>query len=204
MLSGVRAPRVGRTPQDKSEPFGQEALDFVSQKCLQHDVEIEVENVDKVGGFVGSLFVHGENLAVALLAKGLAHIHEYSADESNYVNQLYGAEREAKSEKKGLWADYTEAANDQQQENSSGPNREYIDVIVSDIISGSHFYVQKITDEIPKLEKLYCCLWTSRINLLILKPCSTTLSCILIYSEDVYVGLIRGYKKYYSPEWFFC
>ncbi|OBZ88433.1 Nuclease domain-containing protein 1 [Choanephora cucurbitarum] len=154
VLSGVRAPRVGRTPQDKSEPFGQEALDFVSQKCLQHDVEIEVENVDKVGGFVGSLFVHGENLAVALLAKGLAHIHEYSADESNYVNQLYGAEREAKSEKKGLWADYTEAANDQQQENSSGPNREYIDVIVSDIISGSHFYVQKITDEIPKLEKL--------------------------------------------------
>ncbi|KAI8382321.1 hypothetical protein BD560DRAFT_346615 [Blakeslea trispora] len=157
VLSGVRAPRVGRTSQDKSEPFGQEALDFVSQKCLQHDVEIEVENVDKVGGFVGSLFVNGENLAVALLSKGLAFIHEYSADESNYVNQLYGAEREAKSEKKGVWADYTESsANQQEQENgnTSGPNREYIDVIVSDIISGSHFYVQKITDEIPKLEKL--------------------------------------------------
>ncbi|KAI8078174.1 uncharacterized protein B0P05DRAFT_604058 [Gilbertella persicaria] len=155
VLSGVRAPRVGRTPQDKSEPFGQEALEFVSQKCLQHDVEIEVENVDKVGSFVGSLFVNGENLAVALLAKGLANIHEYSADESHYVNQLYGAEREAKSEKKGIWADYTEeTTQNEQQDAAAGPNREYIDVVVSDIISGSHFYVQKITDEIPKLERL--------------------------------------------------
>lgn len=154
VLSGVRAPRVGRTPQDKSEPYGQEALDFVSQKCLQHDVEIEIENVDKVGSFVGSLFINGENLAVSLLSRGLAHIHEYSADESHYVNQLYGAEREAKSEKKGVWSGYTEDDAKTEEVNASGPNREYIDVVVSDIISGSHFYVQKVTDEIAKLETL--------------------------------------------------
>jgi staphylococcal nuclease domain-containing protein 1 len=155
VLSGVRAPRVGRTANDKSEPYGQEALEYVSQKCLQHDVEIEVENVDKVGSFVGSLFVNGENLAVSLLSRGLAYIHEYSADESHYVNQLYGAEREAKAAKKGVWADYQEESSaEQASANTAGPNREYIDVVVSDIISGSHFYVQKVTDEIPKLEKL--------------------------------------------------
>jgi staphylococcal nuclease domain-containing protein 1 len=155
VLSGVRAPRVGRTANDKSEPYGQEALEYVSQKCLQHDVEVEVENVDKIGSFVGSLFVNGENLAVSLLSRGFAHIHEYSADESHYVNQLYGAEREAKAAKKGVWADYQEESNaDQASADAAGPNREYIDVVVSDIVSGSHFYVQKVTDEIPKLEKL--------------------------------------------------
>jgi staphylococcal nuclease domain-containing protein 1 len=155
VLSGVRAPRVGRTPQDKSEPYGQEALDFVSEKCLQHDVEIEVENVDKVGSFVGSLFVNGENLAVSLLSRGFANIHGYSADESHYVNQLYGAEREAKTEKKGLWSDYRgDEVEQEETAANAGPNREYIDVVVSDIISGSHFYVQKVTDEIAKLETL--------------------------------------------------
>lgn len=153
VLSGVRAPRVGRTATDKSEPFGQEALDFVSQKCLQHDVEIEIENVDKVGSFVGSLFVNGENLAVSLLSRGLANIHEYSADESHYVNQLYGAERDAKTEKKGIWSTYKPEEVEQEQA-TTGPNREYIDVVVSDIISGSHFYVQKVTDEIAKLESV--------------------------------------------------
>lgn len=154
VLSGVRAPRVGRTANDKSEPYGQESLDFVSRKCLQHDVEIEVENVDKVGSFVGSMFVNGENLAVSLLSQGLANIHEYSADESHYVNQLYGAEREAKTEKKGIWSGYKEEAVEDQASTNAGPNREYIDVVVSEIITGSHFYVQKVTDDIPKLEKL--------------------------------------------------
>ncbi|KAG1640187.1 hypothetical protein G6F44_007079 [Rhizopus delemar] len=155
VLSGVRAPRVGRAPNDKSEPYGQEALEYVSQKCLQHDVEIEVENVDKVGSFVGSLFVQGENLSVSLLERGLATIHEYSADESHYVNQLYGAERDAKNEKKGLWADSEREEIEQTNvTTNAGPNREYIDVVVSEILSGSHFYVQKITDEIPKLEAL--------------------------------------------------
>ncbi|KAG1459114.1 hypothetical protein G6F56_006235 [Rhizopus delemar] len=155
VLSGVRAPRVGRTPNDKSEPYGQEALDFISQKCLQHDVEIEVENVDKVGSFVGSLFVQGENVSVALLEHGLATIHEYSADESHYVNQIYAAEREAKREKKGLWAEVVSKEVEQTTiSNKSGPNREYIDIVVSEILSGSHFYVQKVTDEIPKLEKM--------------------------------------------------
>lgn len=153
-LSGVRAPRVGRTPNDKSEPYGQEALNFVSEKCLQHDVEIEIDNVDKAGNFIGSIFVNGENLAVELLSRGLAYIHEYSADESHYVNQLYGAERDAKSAKKGLWSEYTETVEEEQTDSNAGPNREYIDVVVSDIVTGSHFYVQKITDDIPKLEKL--------------------------------------------------
>ncbi|KAI8878493.1 hypothetical protein K501DRAFT_228277 [Backusella circina FSU 941] len=155
VLSGVRAPRVGRTANDKSEPFGQESLDFISSQCLQHDVEIEIDTVDKTGSFIGSMFSHGVNLSVALLERGLASIHSFSADESHYVNQLYGAERQAKGEKKGIWAEFQEEeVSSSAPDANAGPNREYVDIVVSDIISGSHFYVQKITDEIHKLEKL--------------------------------------------------
>ncbi|KAI8981040.1 tudor domain-containing protein [Pilobolus umbonatus] len=146
ILSGIRAPRVGG---NKSEPFGQEALDFVSPKIFQHDVEVEIENVDKVGNFVGTLFIQGENLSVLLLKEGLATLHEYSANDSRYTSQLYAAEREAQTEKKNIWSLKEEAVPE-----VTGPNREYIDVVVSDIISGSHFYVQKVTEDIPKLEKL--------------------------------------------------
>jgi staphylococcal nuclease domain-containing protein 1 len=153
VLSGVRAPRVGRTANDKSEPFGQASLDFISSKCLQHDVEIEIDTVDKTGSFIGSMFSQGENLSVALLQRGLASIHAFSADESSYANQLYGAEREAKDANKGIWADFQEEEQTQPAADA-GPNREYVDIVVSDIMSGSHFYVQKVTDEIHQLEKL--------------------------------------------------
>jgi staphylococcal nuclease domain-containing protein 1 len=92
--------------------------------------------VDKTGGFVGSLFVNGENLSVSLLQAGYAYVHEYSANESNYANQLFSAERIAKANKKGVWAQYDEAAEkeaiqEKEQTASAKPNREYIDVIVS-------------------------------------------------------------------------
>jgi staphylococcal nuclease domain-containing protein 1 len=38
VLAGIRAPRVGRNAGEKSEPFGPEALAYVTDQCLQHDV----------------------------------------------------------------------------------------------------------------------------------------------------------------------
>jgi staphylococcal nuclease domain-containing protein 1 len=57
VLAGVKCPRMGRTESEKGDPFGLEAAAFVSSKCLQHDVEIEVENVDKTGGFIGTMWL---------------------------------------------------------------------------------------------------------------------------------------------------
>lgn len=38
ILAGIRAPRVARNTSEQSEPYGVEALNFVSSKALQHDV----------------------------------------------------------------------------------------------------------------------------------------------------------------------
>ncbi|MCJ1470211.1 hypothetical protein MMC07_008856 [Pseudocyphellaria aurata] len=106
VLSGIRAPRSARNPSEKAEPFGQEAHDFANRRCMQRDVEIDVENVDKVGGFIGSLYINRENFAKLLLEEGLANVHAYSAEQSGKSTELFAAEQKAKDARKGMWHDF--------------------------------------------------------------------------------------------------
>lgn len=110
VLSGIRAPRSARNPNEKAEPFGQEAHDFANRRCLQRDVEIDVENTDKQGGFIGVLYVNRENFAKLLLEEGYASVHAYSAEQSGHANELFAAEEKAKEARKGIWHDYDPAA----------------------------------------------------------------------------------------------
>ena len=60
---------------------------------MQRDVEIEVNDVDKSGGFIGALYVNKtENVAITLAREGLATVHSYSADGLPWARQLYNAE----------------------------------------------------------------------------------------------------------------
>lgn len=106
VLSGIRAPRSARNATEKSEPFGQEAHDFANRRCMQRDVEIDVEATDKVGGFIGALYINRENFAKLLLEEGLASVHAYSAEQSGNATELFAAEEKAKTAKRGMWHDY--------------------------------------------------------------------------------------------------
>ena len=112
VLSCVRTPRSARNANEKSEPFGQEAHDFANRRCLQRDVEIDVEANDKVGGFIGTLYVNRENFAKLLLEEGLASVHAYSAEQSAHGPELFAAEDRAKKAKKGMWHDYDPSITD--------------------------------------------------------------------------------------------
>ena len=125
VLSGIRAPRSARNPTDTSEPFGQEAHEFANRRCMQRDVEVDVEGIDKVGGFIGTLYINRENFAKLLLEEGLATVHAYSAEQSGSANELYAAEQKAKDARKGLWHDYDpskEAGDEDEQSNSTAVN----------------------------------------------------------------------------------
>ncbi|KAG9295989.1 hypothetical protein G9A89_011841 [Geosiphon pyriformis] len=158
LLSGIRCPRLGRSSSEKSEPFALEAVEFANHKTLQRDVEIEIENVDKTGGFIGTLWLNkSENFAVSLLEEGLSTIHEYSADQSPYTNQLYGAEKSAKASRKNIWSqdpDSVQVGEDLPASEEKEPQKEYVDVIVSEILSGGHFYVQIMEGSVHALERL--------------------------------------------------
>lgn len=106
VLSGIRTPKPARNPGDKAEPFGQEAYDFANRRCMQRDVEIDVEDTDKVGGFIGTMYVGRENFARALVEEGLAEVHQFSAEKSGHANELNAAEQKAKESRKGMWKDW--------------------------------------------------------------------------------------------------
>lgn len=109
VLSGIRAPRSARGPNEAGEPFGQEAHDLANRRCMQRDVEIDVETIDKVGGFIGTLYVNKENFTKVLLEEGFATVHAYSAEQSGHATEYFAAEQRAKDARKGLWHDYDPA-----------------------------------------------------------------------------------------------
>ncbi|PWN30144.1 hypothetical protein BDZ90DRAFT_247733 [Jaminaea rosea] len=112
VLAGIKAPRTARNPKEKDEPFGKEAQDFAVSHALQRDVEIEVLSLDKVGGFIGCLYLLGPNgkqdFAQMLVEAGLASVHGHSAEGTPNGPKLFAAEEAAKKAKAGMWHDYTE------------------------------------------------------------------------------------------------
>jgi staphylococcal nuclease domain-containing protein 1 len=78
------------------EPYGDEALQFTKDKCLQREVEIHVESMDKAGNFIGWLWIEGQNLSVALVDAGMATVH-FSAERSEHYKALKAAEDNAKA-----------------------------------------------------------------------------------------------------------
>lgn len=109
VLGGIRAPKSARGPNDTAEPFGQEAHEFANKRCMQRDVEIDVDDTDKQGGFIGTMYVNRESFAKTLVEEGLASVHAYSAEKSGNANELFAAEQKAKEARRGLWHDWDPA-----------------------------------------------------------------------------------------------
>lgn len=101
LLGGINCPRgsrpgVGGVGLLDGEPFGDKALQFTKDKCLQREVEIQVESMDKAGNFIGWLWIDGHNLSVALVEAGLATVH-FTAERSEHYKVLRAAEENAKA-----------------------------------------------------------------------------------------------------------
>ncbi len=58
-------------------------------------VDVELEDIDKTGCFVGSVYLGGQNVAVGLLADGLSKLHP-SVDRYKNTGVLLVAETTAK------------------------------------------------------------------------------------------------------------
>ncbi|KAI8993849.1 transcription factor [Trametes punicea] len=162
VLSGIRAPRTARNASETSEPYGPESAEFATRRYMQRDVEIEIHDSDKSGGFIGALYLNKtENAAITLVREGLATVHPYSADNLPWAKQLYDAEEDAKRAKRNIWKDYDEAAEQTAEaptEDASRPLKtEYLDVIISDVRTKPQFAfsIQILnTEGIAELEKL--------------------------------------------------
>lgn len=170
VLSGIRTPKPARQSGEAAEPFGQEASEFANRRCMQRDVEIDVEDTDKVGGFIGTLYVGRENFARALLEEGLAEVHAYSAEKSGQANELFAAEKKAKEGRKGMWHDWDPSKEAEQDEASAPTNgnagtngdasesaprkKDFRDVLVTHVDEAGKLKIQQIGSGTTSLSEL--------------------------------------------------
>ncbi|KAL4717621.1 hypothetical protein ACJJTC_000770 [Scirpophaga incertulas] len=160
LLAGVNCPRgarpaVGGGGMQNAEPFGEEALQFTKEKCLQHDVIVTIEEMDKAGNFIGWLWIDNENLSVALVEHGLASMH-HTAETSEYARPIKNAEENAIKKRIGIWKDYVEIEKEAEKErNVPILDRvvKYEKVVITEITADGHFYAQNV-DLGAKLESL--------------------------------------------------
>lgn len=167
VLGGIRAPRAPRADGEGGEPFGKEALDLANRRCNQRDCEVDIHDMDKVGGFIGDLFINRESFARALVEEGLASVHAYSAEKSGNSAELFAAESRAKEGKKGLWHDYdasqeengheAEAADktpDETEVKLDKKPTDYRDVVITNVDANGKIKVQEIGKGTAALEKM--------------------------------------------------
>lgn len=151
LLSSINCPRAERrvpvsgNPQQQKvepgEPFGAEALNFAKEHFLQRypssthslaklilvvsrDVLVEVEGMDRGGNFIGRLStVDGQSAAVMLVQAGLAKVHE-SAYGTPLYKQLIESEDQCRKERIGVWTNYEEPVQKEEEENETENNTE--------------------------------------------------------------------------------
>ena len=165
VLGGIRAPRAPRADGEGGEPFGKEGLDLANRRCNQRDCEVDIHDMDKVGGFIGALYINRENFAKVLVEEGLASVHAYSAEKSGNAAELISAEKRAKEARKGLWQNWDPSQDEAQvetpEETADEPSvdlekkpADYRDVVITNIDGNGKLKIQEIGKGTAALETL--------------------------------------------------
>jgi staphylococcal nuclease domain-containing protein 1 len=102
--SGIKTPqRASAASRDRpaapGEPFGDEAFAYTRENFMQREVEVEIDNVDKGGTFLGSVWLTGPkpvNLGVTLVRAGLARLQPFFSEGDKNYKELAAAQAAAK------------------------------------------------------------------------------------------------------------
>ncbi|XP_060519354.1 staphylococcal nuclease domain-containing protein 1 [Cylas formicarius] len=160
LLGGINCPRASRPatgtlPASEGEEFGDEALQYSKERCLQREVSIQVDTHDKAGNFIGWLWIDNVNLSVSLVKEGFASVH-FTGEKSAYASQLKQAEESAKAQKLRRWKNHVEEeVKEKVEEERVNVERKvnFEEVVVTEITPEGGFFVQRFADG-PKLDSL--------------------------------------------------
>lgn len=102
VLTGTRTLQIrlhGIDSPERGQPFSNVARRRTTELAQGRRVRVEVRDRDRYGRLVARVFVDDQDLSLQLVREGLAwHYTRYSSDP-----RLESGERQARSEKKGLW-----------------------------------------------------------------------------------------------------
>jgi staphylococcal nuclease domain-containing protein 1 len=163
-ISGIQTPSLRPRDESQPKPFAQEAINFSIESLMMRDVELEVKNIDKIGSFVGDLYVNGENFAVTILKNGYGLLQHKIAEKLANYEQLKDAESQAKDAKKNVWSVdpsvYRPKKLREQEEKDVTLSTRFkvvkgtpILVRVTEVLSATHFYFQR-ADSVKDIERV--------------------------------------------------
>lgn len=160
VLVGLRCPQCSRggAAATDAQPYGNEALAFTKGLCFQREVEVEIENIDRSGAFLGSLYLTDKrSLGAALLREGYARRVGAAADRSAHGEELFAAEAEAKVSNLRVWENYSEeeaaaavAAEAAEAAAEAEPlpdaQKQMVELSFTEIVDGAHFFAHVAGD----------------------------------------------------------
>lgn len=168
-LGGVRCPQLPRQGEAPASPAviqDAHASHFFARRHVnQREVEIEVDAVDKMGTFLGNLFVtdsNGSKVEVGewLLREGLGSLHpSYTPDRHQNGQRLVQAMGAAQRARVGIWRDWSpevEAAKAassaaaaelraNQHAAATGPLETAV-LTLTEVVDGGRFFAQRASD----------------------------------------------------------
>lgn len=154
LLGGISCARASRDTKSGTIPgdkCGDEALSYTKDLCMQKEVQIEVESMDKAGNFIGWLWIDNINLSEMLVKEGFAEVHSTAA-RSAYCRQLQTAEDEAKDKKLRMWESFAPV---EKEVNIVEDDSERVvnlkKVMITEVKTDLTFYAQHVDDG-PKLD----------------------------------------------------
>ena len=86
---------------EKAMPFGQKSKERFSELVIGKEIALVVNTVDRYGRIVGSVVIDGEDQSARMISEGMAWYYR----QYGWTDSLARLEEEARSEKRGLWAD---------------------------------------------------------------------------------------------------
>jgi len=147
-------PSIGKGPVAE-ESYAQEAFAFAREHLMQRDVEVQVDNIDKGGTFLGSLYLPAlkpnANVGVTLLSVGLGKLHpSFAPSRVPGGDLLLQAQESAKAQRIKVWENYVEdavpSAEDAVEGAQSAVSSAVEKVTVTDVRDGKTFYVQRAAE----------------------------------------------------------
>ncbi|KAE8670901.1 TUDOR-SN protein 1 isoform 2 [Hibiscus syriacus] len=160
-LSASAAASVEVSP----DPFGPEAKHFTEVRCLNRDVRIVLEGVDKFSNLIGSVYYpDGEtakDLALELVENGLAKYVEWSANmmEDDAKRRLKTAELEAKKGRVRIWTNYVPPATNSKAIRDQNFTGKVVEVVSGDciiVVDDSAPYGSPLAERRVNLSSIRC------------------------------------------------
>lgn len=87
---------------EKNQAFGNRAKQQLSDLCFDKNATLKVISTDRYGRTVGDIYCAGSNANLEMVKSGLAWVFRKYDKGFEY---LYESEEEARTAKRGLWAD---------------------------------------------------------------------------------------------------